>query len=171
MRNMDPYPSTACGDCARRQIHNLAESGLEKSHGRTADRVGALFWVSLGCWYVGGAKEKLPIWELWGSSRRAAAGSLDMAAAGGFRCALWHGGVKPRAQQLVARSLMQFGWTERVGALRVSDAVDGDGSCYVVSVDAGRTRACGKWWDTAKGDEGELGPPPNAHARQTFSQI
>lgn len=41
-------------------------------------RAGALFWVSLGCcWYVCGAKVKLDIWELCGSSRRTE-GSLDM---------------------------------------------------------------------------------------------
>lgn len=40
-----------------------------RSEGR-GDR-GALFWVSLGCWYCCGAKLKLVIWELCGSSRRA----------------------------------------------------------------------------------------------------
>lgn len=39
-------------------------------------RGGALFWVSLG-WYGCGAKLKLVIWELCGSSRRAD-GSPDM---------------------------------------------------------------------------------------------
>lgn len=72
------YPSAACGGCARQRIHNLKiQSGRSKPE-RESSALGALFCVSRGCcWYAGGAKEKVPIWELWGRRRRAT-GSLDM---------------------------------------------------------------------------------------------
>lgn len=68
--------------------------GAHKDRPRVSkERGSALFWVSLG-WYGCGAKLKLVIWELCGSSRRAD-GSPDMVVTEGARLDLKENRSRP----------------------------------------------------------------------------
>lgn len=86
--------------------------GTRKDRPRVSEKRGsALFWVSLG-WYGCGAKLKLVIWELCGSSRRAD-GSPDMVVKGWERLVLKENRLWPVQGQwfwdsLLVSSLLGF---------------------------------------------------------------